>query len=458
MQRSRLPLLILILALGCALCLCAAVSGFAVFQVIRNMTDVDLPQMRAFLPPTGPESDAAAAEPSPAGQGGAVNRIVAQGEDGDLYTVAPDGGDKRALTEAGTDLRAYRQPTWSPDATRIAWVEIEGSDTGLNSALVTSRDDGDGVTRADTADRPPFYLAWSPDSSRVAALSSWDRGLALRTVDVAAGGTDTALIGRGEPLYFAWSPDGRRLLAHLDGETVSLFSADGEETRLDASAGPFGAPDWMSDGAAFVYAESGGRGQKLILADPSGVGLNEIAELKGAATFSVSPDGRRVAFVDTGEDVPTAAFGPLAVAALAGGELPIAVVDEGPVLAFFWSPQGDKLAYLTPGERPAEGPRASVAPTLEANHLDLWLRWHVWDGGRSYDLSQFRPSDTFLVDYLRFFDQYARSMTPWAPDGSALVYAGDSEDAIPGVWVQSIAEGSPPSRIGDGVYAAWSPR
>jgi TolB protein len=248
------------------------------------------------------------------------------------------------------------------------------------------------------------------------------------------------------------------MIAHLDGEKVSLVSAEGEETELDPASAPFGAPDWIADGGAFVYAQNAPDARRLVLADPSGVTLRDVADLEGSVSFSVSPGGERVAYVDTGEMAPTAAFGPLAVAGLEGDAAGAQVVDEGPVLAFFWSPQGDKLAYVVAGDRPADGPRASLSPTLQSDHLNLWLQWKVWDGERAYELSRFRPSDTFLVDYLRFFDQYARSMTPWAPDGSAFVYAGDSEDELPGVWVQGVEEGSLPRRIGDGVYAAWSPR
>ena len=123
MQRSRLPLVILILALGCALCLCATVTGFAVFQVIRNVTEIEMPQMRALLPPVDDPDFAPAVEPETSplpsvGRAAAgVDRIVAQGGDGILYTMTPDGADRVALTERGTGLRVFRQPSWSPDAT-----------------------------------------------------------------------------------------------------------------------------------------------------------------------------------------------------------------------------------------------------------------------------------------------------------------------------------------------------
>lgn len=461
MQKSRLPLLILLLVLACVLCLCAAVTGFAVYQVLRSVTDVELPQMQALLPPLEqPQAldslPDATRLPLAARSNTPVNRIAVQASDGNLYTVRPDGTDRVPLTQESAELRIYRQPTWSPDGARVAWVEVEGSETGLSSALVTSRPDGSAPTRADTGDSPPFYLSWSPDGTRIAALGSADRGLALRGIDV-TGGAASIVIAQAQPLYFAWSPDSARLVAHLNGETVSLLTLDGEETELDGESAPFGAPDWMADGAAFVYAQQVAGAQKLVLADPSGVTLRDLAGFDGTVTFSLSPDGERVAFIDSTEMVPTAALGPLALAPLSGNPAP-QVIDDGPVLAFFWSPQGDKIAYLTPGDHSEQGPRASLSPTLEVDHLNLWLQWHVWDGERSYELAQFRPSDTFLVDYLRFFDQYARSMTPWAPDGSAFVYAGDSEDAISGVWVQPVIEGAPSVRIGDGVYAAWSPR
>ena len=88
----------------------------------------------------------------------------------------------------------------------------------------------------------------------------------------------------------------------------------------------------------------------------------------------------------------------------------------------------------------------------------LWFRWCVWDGADTQALGRVIPSDTFLRDYLRYFDQYARSMTPWAPDSSAFVYAGEGEDGTRGIWVQSVTGEHLPRRVADGVYAGWSPR
>jgi TolB protein len=130
------------------------------------------------------------------------------------------------------------------------------------------------------------------------------------------------------------------------------------------------------------------------------------------------------------------------------------------VIAFFWSPDGRYLAWIAPDdagddEQAATPHRARPAPR---QHEDVWLRWWLWDGEDNTALARFVPSDTYLLDYLRFFDQYALSMTPWSPDSRAFVYAGSDAVGAEGIWVQPAAANNLPRRVADGVYAAWSPR
>ena len=77
------------------------------------------------------------------------------------------------------------------------------------------------------------------------------------------------------------------------------------------------------------------------------------------------------------------------------------------------------------------------------------MRWHLWNGTESQELTRFAPSATFLIDYLRFFDQYARSMTPWSPDSRAFVYAGGGEDGRTGIWVHPVIDDLAPVRISE---------
>ena len=78
------------------------------------------------------------------------------------------------------------------------------------------------------------------------------------------------------------------------------------------------------------------------------------------------------------------------------------------VLAFFWSPSGKEIAYVTT----SEGAEGSV-------------RWGLVDveSGDVRYLSDFRPTEEQLNVFM-FFDQYVQSHNPWSPDGSALIYSG----------------------------------
>jgi TolB protein len=112
-----------------------------------------------------------------------------------------------------------------------------------------------------------------------------------------------------------------------------------------------------------------------------------------------------------------------------------------PVLAFFWSPDGQKLAYLE----------------LDDAADALRLRWHVWDGTHSRAYATFVPTRTFLQAYLVFFDQYARSMTLWSPDSQAFAYPAVTETLGNHIYVQQL-EADAPVEVGTGLFVAWSPR
>lgn len=415
------------IALMCAV----VVAGAALFVVTDRSVDV-----RGLLPDDT----------------GAVNRLVVQAADGNIYTVNPDGSDTIALTDDASRTHVYQQPTWSPTADRIAWAEIDVDGDQPRSALVTARPDGSGTTRADTR-FPAFYLSWSPDGSRLAYLSNWDSGLALNVLDVDGGGTEVDMLEQGQPLYFSWAPDGRQLFAHIDASRLTFFTIDGEQRPLEADPAPFPAPQWSADGSRLVYAVDTEDEQHLVVTDDAGTDRVRITSFDGSIAFALSPDGTRLAYVETQRSVGTNAFGPLFLTDLetnATREL-----SRVPVLAFFWSPDGRYLLFLRPAENQEPEPEAI---STERQEDELWLRWDVWNGERTYPLSRFVPSTVYLRDYLRFFDQYARSMTPWAPDSSAFVYTGRTPDGTEGVWVHPVDEGSTPTFLTEGVYAAWSPR
>ena len=117
---------------------------------------------------------------------------------------------------------------------------------------------------------------------------------------------------------------------------------------------------------------------------------------------------------------------------------------SGGVLAFYWSPDGSKLALAT------------TAP-------DQPLEWTVVDAesGDATTIASFAPSADFLT-HLQFFDQFAPSHTIWSSDSQAIVFAGAVLDAAPGrgsdqAWVLDATAEFAPRPLADAGLAFFVP-
>ncbi len=418
MQRSspRLGLLWLLAALLLSLAACSPAD------------------VRPYLIQPAPDS-----RPSEAG-----NRILVQGFDGNLFTVNPDGSGRFPLTDDASRTRQYQQATWSPDATTIAAARLQTAGQRVGGTLVLLAHDSSQRTELDVP-FPPFYIHWNPTGDHIAYLSNWvgleGPSMVLRLVDVAANSADT--VAEGAPYYFSWAPDGSRLLAHMDNSRLELQTQAGERAALLTTTALFGAPQWSNSGDRIVYAERAPGEQRIVVSTLAG---NEIAEAvaittyDAKASFALSPDDSRIAYVLTGTNASANSLGPLYVTEL--DSLRTRELSEAPVWAYFWSPDSRKLAFLA----------------TDTGGSRIWLRWHVWDGTRVTPYGQYLPTRVFLENYLVFSDQYAQSMRIWSPDSTAFVYAGIVDTGNRrGVWVQRLGEPAP-ERVTSGVFATWSPR
>jgi TolB protein len=389
-------------------------------------------------PPEASGGERTVNEPTPSpspqatGVSGETGRIAVLDGRGTLTAFDADGSDAVVLADSVPGETLVRQPTWSPDGARIAWVGLAAD--GTSAEIMTAAPDGTRPTDTPVA-AAPFYLSWDPTSSRIVYLGgSAAADIELGLVDVAA--STSAPIDAGSPFYLSWAPAGKQLLVHVGTDRLDRLAIDGSHTSLHDRPGTFSAPVWTSDGRTFVYASEGGHGQRLI-AYELGTDRREIlARFEGTITFVVSPDGRRVAFqVLQDQSLAT----PLSVIDRKSGTIERVATEYSP--SFFWSPGGDKLLSLLPEFTPER----------------LWFRWGVWEDGSSFTTGRFVPSLEFSRDYLQFFEQYAQSMRLWSPDGSAFVYAGEDESGESGVWIQPATRDTAPVRVADGVVAFWSP-
>jgi Tol biopolymer transport system component len=141
-------------------------------------------------------------------------------------------------------------------------------------------------------------------------------------------------------------------------------------------------------------------------------------------------------------NIQQSGIAPLEVAHHDGSGWHAATLTNKPALFFYWSPDGSKLLYAT----------------LEDGTGGPWLHWNVWDGQKTVTFGRFQPSAEFATNYIPFFTQYAQSMTPWAPDGSAFAYPGNDEAGHTGIWVQPAQDSTvDPTLVATGDVVTWSP-
>ena len=289
----------------------------------------------------------------------------------------------------------------------------------------------------------------------VAYLAPEAASIQLGVVDVTAGGDVATPLAHGQPFYFSWAPDGSRVFSHIGSELLSHVSIDGSQSTLAERGGVFQAPQWDLERDRLLYVVRTRTAQSLVVDEQDGSSIRELLSFEGAMRFSLSSNGRLLAYhvaVGSGEDddgsLSVVGAGNV-VEAITGSLVIHDLVDDRPqpltsepVIAFFWSPDGNSLLYMV----------------LEQTDGGLWLRWYVWDGVRSLQLESFQPTLVYARGYLPFFEQYAQALSPWSPDNSRFVYAGTDRRGESGIWVQAADGAVPPIFVAEGVFASWSPR
>ena len=379
------------------------------------------------------------------GRSGPPPELLIQQADGNLLLVSLPDQLRPLITDADGVQWRYAFPVPSPDGRMIAYVDTLQGAPGVTT-LVMHRIRGDRRVLFESADSQPFYLYWSPDSRQIAFLSGdQQQGMVLRTVNVLGKPAPQQVI-TGQASYFAWTPDSKRLLLHTGGDapegTLGTWTAGDAQPHIwELRPSMFQAPAWNDDGGSAIAAIVDGSSATLARLDPEGKVQQKLASARSGMLFVVAPSGKQVAYL------------PMSLGTV--GNLHIINVDgtndrevtSSPVITFWWSPDGARIAYLTSAQN--DGTSAIGL----RSQPEVLLAWHVLDvaSGTSRTLRSFTPSAAFL-NLLPFFDQYAHSIRMWDKGGRRLVYA-DQE----GVWTLDVTSGTA-TRIGDGILGMWIER
>lgn len=171
---------------------------------------------------------------------------------GELWVVSPGGPPVRITDAFAYDGHCGNSPAFSPDGSRIAYLEDTAGNGELG--LVVATPDG---ARRELVRRPPGYAVraflWSPDGTRLAYAVNVPPQLGSIGSDewwVADAATGSGVsLGKGSAVY--WSPDGSRLF-HIQNrveggsnyDDVHERAGDGTGDRIVATTAEGEKIDW----------------------------------------------------------------------------------------------------------------------------------------------------------------------------------------------------------------------
>ena len=394
----------------------------------------------------------------PAPLAGGLNRIVVVSEDGSLRTLNPDGSGRRLYHLS--DL-SFRFPAWSPDGASIAAIGSNASESGVY--VLKDADDPQATALFLSQSRAPFYLYWAPDSSQIAFLANDPvGGIGLWLADRERKDRVRQL-SSGQPYYWQWLSDSAELFVHSGGAGTAarldfLQVQDGGRGPNIAPPGQFQAPGLSPSGAYLAFAEEIGSQKSQVVIQARQGSERQAAPHSGAAAMSWSPGSDQLAYISPPAPAPHH-FGSLRLLTPETGA--DRTLTARTVVAFFWSPDGRSIAYLSPaGSGNGSGAGLPSTAILTSAHsqaqsllLDLWLV-DVSSGSQRL-LTTFQPGRLFLEQFLPYFDQYALSHRLWSPASDALLVPLTESDGTERVYIVPTG-GESPRPLVEGTLGFWS--
>ena len=308
------------------------------------------------------------------------------------WPLASSGGDLVAFSGyAGGSNGSARLGLYATD--------LHGGGPGL---IYTNEPGSDGIAKG-----TPHYSCWSPDGSKLAFIAQTLQGLSLFVWDYASGDPPRHLLDGG-PMYFSWSPNSDELFVHsFTGHYLVRVSSDGPPDQFPGLSTQYMSPSWDKTRrriSFFLDAEQ--RRQRLVTIDLEDQAVKVQTEISGIAAAAWRPGASQLGLVRS--MIGSSGFYSGLRLIDCDTQEEQQVVDD-PVLAFYWSHDGSRVAYVTSSEGAEGSLRIGVAT--------------VDDGSVVY-LPDFRPSQEQLTHFM-FFDQYAQSLPLWSPDDTALLLFGE---------------------------------
>ena len=221
--------------------------------------------------------------------------------DYDIYSMKPDGTDRKRLTEDAANDYA---PDVSPNG---KWIAFASSRSGANKIYVMKAD-GTAVRNLSGSEVGEGGPAWSPDGRRIAFERDGDVWVMDADGSNRKNLTDTPPVNgyevrENDPAY---SPDGTKIAFYKETfrpHDVDLYTvtADGKQLRqVTDFSGKEYSPDWSPSGKRLAYVRSTrASGERITTIRPDGTRKTFVA--LDAYNPTWAPEGGRIAFDRNGD-------------------------------------------------------------------------------------------------------------------------------------------------------------
>lgn len=384
------------------------------------------------------------------------------GADYNVYSITFSSETVQPLTTDGSDNRRYEWPIWSRDG-QLAYfccsppfsddigIEVFLSENGTEAGELLYENNQEILT----------YAYWSPrncqgDCGGLAILSSVLTASQFQVRILQPDNDEPLDLGQGAPFYFSWSPDGRRLVTHRNNRLYEVFSLDTETLiQLSQRPGITQSPAWspVDDRLLLAIANPDDNTTSVVIVTEDEA-FELVSGIEGLVSFNWSSDGNYVAF----RDFSTEGYGQLTVVDAVTSER-VAFTPGEQVIAFFWAPDAQSIAYITLEDANGSfNARSPVSSNVSMQQESIRLHWSTLslEDGSSHRHTSFFPTQE-MAYLLTYFDQFGQSHRVWSPDSNYIVFSEITPENKSVVSVLDVSRtDSVPFLISDGYIGIWS--
>jgi dipeptidyl aminopeptidase/acylaminoacyl peptidase len=345
-----------------------------------------------------------------------------------------DSGGKRPITfDDLISMHRVATPTISPDGKWVAYtLSTPDMDANRNASNIWIVPTAGGAAVQLTQSGHDVGPAWSPDSKKLAFISSRDKESQVYVISM-EGGESHAIthLSSGADLV-KWSPDGKTIAF-----TSSVYAdcKDDECNRgRDAEKEKNKVKAHVSEQLLYRHWTHWSEGKRSHLFVTAADGSGAPRDLTAGANYDVPPDerggpedinfssdGKEICFTAVPEKVEAVSTnGELSIVPVSGGEAKKITTNPGFDSNPVYSPDGKYIAY-----------HAQLTAGYEAD------RWRVMRYDRSTGKNE---------DLTERFDRSAQDLS-WSADSKTIFFSAENETLMP-IYALGVSGGGEPKKIG----------